>query len=129
MKEKLAQETDAGRQLALRKELEGKTYQDRLDKLVRRSIALYLSRPNEVCCAQTADSQTTREALVAARTSQEHLELRVADLVIQITARDEKLAIYKGRSRNGAGESTRTREEELEVTVADLRYVLVCCSL
>lgn len=35
LKEKLNQETDASRQLALRKELDAKAYQDRLDKLVR----------------------------------------------------------------------------------------------
>lgn len=34
MRERLAQESDASRQLALRKELEAKSYQDRIDKLV-----------------------------------------------------------------------------------------------
>lgn len=34
MRERLAQESNASRQLALRKELEAKSYQDRIDKLV-----------------------------------------------------------------------------------------------
>lgn len=47
LKDKLAQETDAGRQLTLRKELEGKTYQDRLDKLVRPFLPTFVARSNE----------------------------------------------------------------------------------
>ena len=35
LKERLAQEMDAGRQLSLRKELEAKSFQDRIDRLVR----------------------------------------------------------------------------------------------
>lgn len=47
----------------------------------------------------------------------------MADLVIQITAKEEKLAIYDGRGNRGADDPSRTVEEQLEVTVADLRCV------
>lgn len=72
---------------------------------------------------QTVEHQTTRESLIGATTSKEHLEQRVADLVIQITAKEEKLAIYEGRGNRGADDPSRTVEEQLEVTVADLRCV------
>lgn len=37
LKDKLNQESDSNRQLALRKEIESKTFQERIDKLVRLS--------------------------------------------------------------------------------------------
>lgn len=46
------------------------------------------------------------------------------DLVLQVEAKEEKLAVFEGRSSTGQeGETTRTVEEQLQVTVADLRYV------
>ncbi|KAI5479511.1 nucleoprotein TPR [Pseudohyphozyma bogoriensis] len=99
-----AQETDASRQLALRKELEAKTFQDRVDKL-------------------TAEHQETREALIMARAAKEHLDQRVADLSAQVTAREEKLRVYEGRT-SASEESSQTREQQLEVTVAELRVEL-----
>ncbi|GAA5901318.1 uncharacterized protein JCM6883_000178 [Sporobolomyces salmoneus] len=105
LKEKLNQAEDNNRQLALRKEIEGKNFQDRIDTL-------------------TSDYFSTREKLVAAQTSQEHLEQRVRDLVLQIEAKEEKLAIFEGRSATAEGEAGRTVEEQLQVTVADLRAEL-----
>ncbi|KPV73223.1 uncharacterized protein RHOBADRAFT_28975, partial [Rhodotorula graminis WP1] len=105
LKDKLNQESDSNRQLALRKEIESKTFQERIDKL-------------------TADHSTTREKLVAAQTSQEHLEQRVRDLVLQVEAKEEKLVIFEGRSSSGETDTTRTVEEQLQVTVADLRNEL-----
>lgn len=125
LKDKLNQETDASRQLALRKELDAKTYQDRLDKLVRPFLSSFLSRcfADFLRSLQTAEHATTRESLIGATTSKEHLEQRVADLVIQLTAKEEKLAIYEGRGNRagGAEDPSKTVEEQLEVTVADLR--------
>ncbi|GAA5874743.1 hypothetical protein JCM8547_005199 [Rhodosporidiobolus lusitaniae] len=106
LKDKLNQVEDANRQLTLRKEIEGKTFQERIDKL-------------------TTEHSTTREQLVAAQTSQEHLEQRVRDLVLQVDAKEEKLAVFEGRSSTGGeGDSTRSVEEQLQVTVADLRNEL-----
>ncbi|PRQ70676.1 hypothetical protein AAT19DRAFT_10833 [Rhodotorula toruloides] len=105
LKDRLNQESDTNRQLALRKEIESKTFQERIDKL-------------------NADYAETREKLVAAETSQQHLEQRVQDLVLQVEAKEEKLAVYEGRS--ASGESSQSAEEQLQVTVADLRCVLVC---
>ncbi|KAK4703148.1 nucleoprotein TPR, partial [Phenoliferia sp. Uapishka_3] len=104
MKERLAQETDAGRQLTLRKELEGKAYQDRIDKL-------------------SAEHQATREALLVAKTSKEHIDQRVSDLMRQLAAKEEKLSVYEGRG-SASDNPERTREEQLEASVAELRTEL-----
>lgn len=75
--------------------------------------------------AQTAEHSNTREQLIAAKTSQEHLESRVGDLQLQLTTKEEKLAIFEGRATGVNGEdSTRSPEEQLQVTVADLRAEL-----
>ncbi|BGP43630.1 Protein mlp1 [Rhodotorula kratochvilovae] len=105
LKDKLNQESDSNRQLALRKEIESKTFQERIDKL-------------------SSDHASTREQLIAAKTSQEHLEQRVRDLVLQVEAKEEKLAIFEGRGAGGEGDANRTVEEQLQVTVADLRNEL-----
>lgn len=125
IKEKLGQETDASRQLALRKELEAKTYQERLDKLVSVAIIFSLAKgalPHYL--TQTTEHQETREALIVATTSQEHLQQRVSDLVLQVTAREEKLNVYEGRrTSNGETDPSRSREEQLEISLAELRCV------
>ncbi|KAL8279842.1 hypothetical protein RQP46_007692 [Phenoliferia psychrophenolica] len=104
LKERVAQETDAGRQLALRKELEGKAFQDRIDRL-------------------TTDHQETREQLIAAQTSKDHLDQRISDLNFQLAAKEEKLSVYEGRG-TGSDNPERTREEQLEASVAELRTEL-----
>ncbi|GAA5926646.1 Mlp1p [Sporobolomyces koalae] len=102
LREKLNQAEESNRQLALRKEIEGKTLQDRIDKL-------------------TTEYSSTRETLAAASASKEHLEQRVRDLAVQIEAKEEKLAIFEGRTSVGEGDSGRTVEEQLQVTLAELR--------
>lgn len=123
MRDRLAQEADANRQLALRKELDAKTYQDRIDKLVSCRQELTGIAVADIF-SQTAEHATTREQLIAAKTSQEHLELRVSDLQLQVTSKEEKLAIYEGRTGANGDETTRSAEEQLQVTVADLRAEL-----
>jgi nucleoprotein TPR len=104
LKEKLNQETDSNRQLSLRRDFDNKTYQDRIDKL-------------------TSDYSSTRESLLVAQNSQEHLQQRVTDLVEQISSKEEKLAIYEGRtSTSGASaDSNMTLEQQLQVEVIGLR--------
>ncbi|KAM0751487.1 hypothetical protein T439DRAFT_300397 [Meredithblackwellia eburnea MCA 4105] len=101
LRDRLAAEQDSVRQHTLRKELDSRLYQERIDKL-------------------TAEHQITRESLVSATTSKEHLEQRISDLTLQLTSKEEKLAIFEGRT-SVAGGSERTHEEQLEVTVAELR--------
>ncbi|SCV74494.1 BQ2448_8135 [Microbotryum intermedium] len=108
LKSRLDTETEASRQLSLRKDFESKQYQERLDKL-------------------QGEYSTTREKLVEAETSRTHLDLRVQDLQLQVTAREEKLAIYEGRSaaaRAGGGDPSLSATEQLEISLADVRIEL-----
>ncbi|SGY80993.1 BQ5605_C009g05432 [Microbotryum silenes-dioicae] len=108
LKTRLDTETEASRQLTLRKDFESKQYQERLDKL-------------------QGEYATTREKLVEAETSRTHLDLRVQDLQLQVTAREEKLAIYEGRSaaaRAGGEASSLSATEQLEIMLADVRIEL-----
>lgn len=120
LRNQLNQESDAARQLGLRREFEGKNYQDRIDKLVCYSPFHY---GHSLIEAQTSDYSTTRESLIAAKTSQEHLERRVADLVSQVTTREEKLAVYEGRTTSDSTDPNLTAEQQLEIEVVALKFV------
>jgi hypothetical protein len=63
-----------------------------------------------------------REQLAVAKTSAEHLEKRVDDLSRHLAAKEEKLAVYEGRtSTAGAADSDLSREQQLEIELAELR--------
>ena len=78
--------------------------------------------------SQNEDLSKTREALVAAETSQNHLQQRADDLSKMLEANLEKLSVYERRPSGITGAFTqnmegRSREEQLEAEVAELKYV------
>lgn len=101
-KDRLSQETENARQAALRRELEGKEYQERIDKL-------------------TSEYHEAREALINANNAAMRSEERAESLARQIAAYEEKLAVYEGRRASAGGDSSLNREQQLETQVADLR--------
>lgn len=106
-KERLSQESETSRQISLRKELETKEFQSRIDKL-------------------TADYHDAREVLLATKNRAERAEERSEAMARQIAAYEEKLAVYEGRrssggATNGGTSSSISREQQLESQVADLR--------
>ena len=60
-----------------------------------------------------------------ARNTQTHLQQRFYDLSATIAAKEEKLAVYEGRSgaARGVPDSSLTREQQLEIELAELRSV------
>lgn len=75
---------------------------------------------------QTQELANTRESLVAAETSQVHLQQRADDLSRQLEASFEKLSVYErrpGATTNTTASSLegRSREELLEAEVAELK--------
>ncbi|KAG0200486.1 hypothetical protein BGX33_010972, partial [Mortierella sp. NVP41] len=101
LKEKLKEEVESGNRLRDRREVESKEWQGRIDTL-------------------TSEYQTSREALIAAKTSLEHTKAKVEDLTKEIKSREEQLAIYQ--TKPAGSESTEaTREEQLLAQVAQLR--------
>ncbi|KAH9056279.1 hypothetical protein EDB87DRAFT_1637584 [Lactarius vividus] len=82
--------------------------------------------------SQARDLQETRSSFVKAETTKTHLEQRVEELSRKLQGDAEKLAVYERRSLgvNGAGATHhvsvegRSREDQLETEVADLRAAL-----
>ena len=101
-KDRLSQETENARQAALRRELESKEYQERLDKL-------------------NTEYHEAREALINAKNSASRSEERADSLARQVAAYEEKLAVYEGRRTQSGGDSSLSREQQLESQVAELR--------
>lgn len=61
-----------------------------------------------------------------ATTSKEHLETRVNDLMVQLQSKEEKLMVYEGKagSSGRVTDPSLSAEEQLQITVADLRAEL-----
>ncbi|KAF9550513.1 hypothetical protein EC957_000187 [Mortierella hygrophila] len=101
LKEKLKEEVESGKRLRDRREVESKEWQGKIDTL-------------------TSEYQTSREALIAAKTSLEHTKAKVEDLTKEIKSREEQLAIYQQKPA-GADSTEASREEQLIAQVAQLR--------
>ncbi|KDN51342.1 hypothetical protein K437DRAFT_254932 [Tilletiaria anomala UBC 951] len=112
-RDKAGKKEEEARMVTLRKEVETRDLQSRLDKA-------------------TAEASSAKEQLAAVNTSLSHLRAKAADLQKQLTAREEKLDVFErhsaaastgASSRNVAG-SSGNREQELEITLAELRSEL-----
>ena len=104
-KDRLTQETESARHLGMRKELEGKELQSRIDKL-------------------TNDYHDAREEFINLKNKAERSEERAEATARQVAAYEEKLAVYEGRRNQSSGDSSISREQQLETQVADLRAEL-----
>lgn len=102
-KDRLSQEVDAGRQTALRRELEGRELQEKIEKL-------------------STDYHETREAYLNAKNVSERAVERAEAMQRQVAAYEEKLAVYEGRrGQSSDGASSLSREQQLETQLADIR--------
>ncbi|KAJ1032581.1 hypothetical protein NDA16_000604 [Ustilago loliicola] len=110
LRSRLAAEQDLYRQLSLRREIETKDLQSRID-------------------LSSSELSNAREAIAIARTSADHTQLRVEDLTRQLESTKEKLAIYERRDQlsrdpiafRAQAEVELSREEQLEIELADLK--------
>uniref|UniRef100_V5E7N8 Uncharacterized protein n=2 Tax=Kalmanozyma brasiliensis (strain GHG001) TaxID=1365824 RepID=V5E7N8_KALBG len=110
LRNRLAAEQDLYRQLSLRREIETKDLQSRID-------------------LSSSELSNAREALAIARTSADHTQLRVEDLTRQLESTQEKLAIYERRDQlsrdpiafRAQADVQLSREEQLEIELADLK--------
>lgn len=102
-KDRLSQEIEAGRQTALRRELEGRELQEKIEKL-------------------STDYHETREAYLNAKNVSERAVERAEAMQRQVAAYEEKLAVYEGRrGQSSDGASSLSREQQLETQLADIR--------
>ncbi|KAJ9477644.1 Protein MLP1 [Pseudozyma hubeiensis] len=110
LRSRLAAEQDLYRQLSLRREIETKDLQSRID-------------------LSSSELSSAREALAIARTSADHTQLRVEDLTRQLESTQEKLSIYERRDQlsrdpvafRAQADVQLSREEQLEIELADLK--------
>ncbi|SPO43545.1 uncharacterized protein PSANT_01230 [Moesziomyces antarcticus] len=110
LRSRLAAEQDLYRQLSLRREIETKDLQSRID-------------------LSSTELSNAREALAIARTSADHTQLRVEDITRQLEATKEKLAVYERRDQlsrdpvafRAQPDVELSREEQLEIELADLK--------
>lgn len=110
LRSRLAAEQDLYRQLSLRREIETKDLQSRID-------------------LSSSELSNAREAIAIARTSADHTQLRVEDLTRQLESTKEKLAIYERRDQlsrdpiafRAQADVELSREEQLEIELADLK--------
>ncbi|KAG0022113.1 hypothetical protein BGZ80_001042 [Entomortierella chlamydospora] len=100
LKEKLKEEVESGTRMRDRREIESKEWQSRIDSL-------------------QAEYQSSREALIAAKTSLEHTNAKVEDLTKQIKSREDQLAIYQQKPAGSESTET-TREEQLQAQMVQL---------
>lgn len=103
-KERLIQETENARQMSLRRELESRELQEKLDKT-------------------THDYHEAREAYIGSKNAAERATDKVEALQRQLAAYEEKLAVYEGRrTQTSEGASSLSREQQLETQIADIRW-------
>lgn len=102
LKEDLTHESDQHKQLSLRREIESKEYQNRIDKL-------------------TNELHASKENVVEYRTTRDHLQVRVGDLTQQLKSKEERLAVFE--NRNGGTRSDLSTEQQLQIEIAELRWV------
>ncbi|TIA69826.1 hypothetical protein E3P92_03366 [Wallemia ichthyophaga] len=102
LKEDLTHESDQHKQLSLRREIESKEYQNRIDKL-------------------TNELHTSKENVVEYRTTRDHLHVRVEDLTQQLKNKEERLAVFENRNGDSTNLST---EQQFQIEIAELRSEL-----
>ncbi|KAI7965834.1 hypothetical protein MJO29_001582 [Puccinia striiformis f. sp. tritici] len=116
LKEKLKTEADLGRQATLQRQIEGREYQSKIDRL-------------------TSEHLTARENLSAASATKGHLETQVTQLQKQLTMKEERLSVYEGHRRSdnnqtgnantaGSNDPSLTKEQRLEIELSELRIEL-----
>ncbi|EEP80551.1 conserved hypothetical protein [Uncinocarpus reesii 1704] len=114
-KRKLSDESEEAKKLALRREFDQEQSQKRIDDLV-------------------TSLSSTREELVATKTSRDHLQSRVDELSVELKSAEERLVVLQRKPsaasapENVAQEATETgergdltREQELAVEVSELK--------
>ncbi|WAR55491.1 hypothetical protein PtB15_6B232 [Puccinia triticina] len=118
LKEKLKIEADLARQATLQRQIEGREYQSKIDKL-------------------TSEHLTARENLSAASATKSHLESQVNQLQKQLSMKEERLAVYEGHRRSdtrsnqtgngdapGSNDPSLTKEQRLEIELSELKIEL-----
>ncbi|EWC44787.1 hypothetical protein DRE_06425 [Drechslerella stenobrocha 248] len=127
--EKEQLEIEAKRRLTTqlsRLENELESTRKRLTEEVEETKKLQLRRDTEAREAQRKIDETNvalasaREGMVAAKTTQDHLQSRVDELQISLKAAEEKIGVLQPQATRGSDEEVLSREQDLQIEISEL---------
>lgn len=100
-KRRLSDEVEEAKKIQLRREVESREAQRKVDEA-------------------NAALATTREAMVAAKTTQDHLQARVDELQISLRAAEEKIHVLQPQTDRNTEEETENRVQDLQIEISEL---------
>ncbi|KAK6509185.1 hypothetical protein TWF481_003946 [Arthrobotrys musiformis] len=100
-KKRLTDEVEETRKLQLRRDTEATAAQKKIDEI---NVAL----------------SSAREEMVAAKTTQDHLQSRVDELQISLKAAEEKISVLQPQNNPNAEEEALSREQDLQIEISEL---------
>ncbi|RVD80964.1 uncharacterized protein DFL_008847 [Arthrobotrys flagrans] len=100
-KKRLADEVEETRKLQLRRDTEATAAQKKIDEV-------------------NAALASAREGMVAAKTTQDHLQSRVDELQISLKAAEEKISVLQPQNNLNTEEEALSREQDLQIEMSEL---------
>ncbi|KAK6536182.1 hypothetical protein TWF281_000427 [Arthrobotrys megalospora] len=100
-KKRLTDEVEETRKIQLRRDTEATAAQKKIDEV-------------------NAALASAREGMVAAKTTQDHLQSRVDELQISLKAAEEKISVLQPQNNRNADEEALTREQDLQIEISEL---------
>ncbi|KAK6516465.1 hypothetical protein TWF506_006371 [Arthrobotrys conoides] len=100
-KKRLTDEVEETRKLQLRRDTEATAAQKKIDEV-------------------NAALASAREGMVAAKTTQDHLQSRVDELQISLKAAEEKISVLQPQNNSNVEEETLSREQDLQIEISEL---------
>ncbi|EGX50968.1 hypothetical protein AOL_s00054g704 [Orbilia oligospora ATCC 24927] len=100
-KKRLTDEVEETRKLQLRRDTEATAAQKKIDEV-------------------NAALASAREGMVAAKTTQDHLQSRVDELQISLKAAEEKISVLQPQNNHNVEEEALSREQDLQIEMSEL---------
>ncbi|KAK6538051.1 hypothetical protein TWF694_010942 [Orbilia ellipsospora] len=100
-KKRLSDEVEETKKLQLRRDSEAREAQRKIDEI-------------------NASLSAAREGMVAAKTTQDHLQSRVDELQISLKAAEEKISVLQPQTNRNADDEALNREQDLQIEISEL---------
>ncbi|KAF3926492.1 hypothetical protein AA313_de0208422 [Arthrobotrys entomopaga] len=100
-KKRLSDEVEETKKLHLRRDSEAREAQRKIDEI-------------------NASLATAREGMVAAKTTQDHLQSRVDELQISLKAAEEKISVLQPQTTRNTDDEALNREQDLQIEISEL---------
>ncbi|EPS42735.1 hypothetical protein H072_3269 [Dactylellina haptotyla CBS 200.50] len=100
-KKRLSDEVEEAKKLQLRRDTEAREAQRKIDEI-------------------NASLSSAREGMVAAKTTQDHLQSRVEELQISLKAAEEKISVLQPQNTRSNDDEALNHEQDLQIEISDL---------